>query len=168
MIQLEVAPGPSPSQPEIMIRVSESAAGRTWLARPGPGPVSSTSPGLPVTVSKRPPVTGPRPGRPRHGHCCLINLSLSPSLSLSPPRSQTVVTVTVTVTVTAHEHAHEPKGPLLGSRFVGHGPLRDRTAARDVDGRTAEGHTHRDHHTGQRTAECRKEPGKRYTPPEDE
>ena len=31
-----------------------------------------------------PRCTGPRPGRPRHGHCFLINLSLSLSLSLSP------------------------------------------------------------------------------------
>ena len=28
------------------------------------------------------PVTGPRPGRPRHGHCFLINLRVSLSLSL--------------------------------------------------------------------------------------
>ena len=38
------------------------------------------------------PVTGPRSGCPRHGHCFLINLSLS--LSLSLPSSSMGLTVT--------------------------------------------------------------------------
>ena len=44
---------------------------------------ASLEPGVsPAHIGYARPVTGPRPGRPRHGHCFLINLSLS--LSLSP------------------------------------------------------------------------------------
>ena len=44
----------------------------------------SLEPGVsPAHIGYARPITGPRPGRPRHGHCFLINLSLSLSLSLS-------------------------------------------------------------------------------------
>jgi len=43
---------------------------------------ASLEPGVsPAHIGYARPVTGPRPGRPRHGHCFLINLSLSLSLS---------------------------------------------------------------------------------------
>jgi len=45
---------------------------------------ASLEPGVsPAHIGHARAVTGLRPGRPRHGHCFLINLSLSLSLSLS-------------------------------------------------------------------------------------
>ena len=71
-------------------------AWRSWSTASAlnkPSSSSSSSSSSPAHIGYARPVTGPRPGRPRHGHCFLINISLSLSLSLAllggtPPLSR--------------------------------------------------------------------------------
>ena len=71
-------------------------AWRSWSTASAlnkPSSSSSSSSSSPAHIGYARPVTGPRPGRPRHGHCFLINISLSLSLSRSPGRHSASVTV---------------------------------------------------------------------------
>ena len=71
-------------------------AWRSWSTASAlnkPSSSSSSSSSSPAHIGYARPVTGPRPGRPRHGHRFLINITLSLSLSLSPGRHSASVTV---------------------------------------------------------------------------
>jgi hypothetical protein len=57
----------------LSLRASGSARESPSLSHPGPGRRARHR----AHIGYARPVTGPRPGRPRHGHCFLIKLSLS-------------------------------------------------------------------------------------------